>query len=163
MCNLDDILVYSRSEKEHWHHVEEVLQRLRKERLFCKESKCHFNQQQVKFLGHVVSAKGIGMQLDKAEAATTWPDPTSKVELQSFLGLTNYYRRFIKNFSSIVAPLTDATKGDKKAFRWGEAQGTAFQAVKKAFTTAPVLRLPDTSRPFVVTTDASNSGIGGVL
>jgi hypothetical protein len=100
--------------------VEEVLLRLRNH-LFCKESKRHFNQQQVKFLGHVVSAKGIGMHLDKVEAVTTRPEPTSKVELQSFLGLANYYRRFIKNFSSVVAPLTDATKGDKKAYRWREA------------------------------------------
>jgi Reverse transcriptase (RNA-dependent DNA polymerase) len=104
MCYLDDILVYSRSEEEHRRHVEEVLQRLRKEKLFCKESKCHFNQRQVKFLGHIVSSKGIGMQLDKVEAVKTWPDPSRKVELQSFLGLFNYYRRFLKNFSSVVAP-----------------------------------------------------------
>jgi RNase H-like domain found in reverse transcriptase/Reverse transcriptase (RNA-dependent DNA polymerase) len=159
MFYLDYILVYSRSEKDHRPHVEEVLQHLRKEQLFCKKSKCHFNQQKVKFLGHVVSAKEISMQLDKVEAVTTWPEPTSKVELQSFLGLSNYYRRFIKSFSFFVAPLTNATKGDKKAYRWGEAQAAAFQAIKKAFTNSPVLRLPDTSRPFVVTTDASNYGI----
>jgi Reverse transcriptase (RNA-dependent DNA polymerase) len=88
MCYLDDILVYSRSE-EHRRHVEEVLQRLKKEELFCKESKCHFSQQQVKFLGHVVSAKGIGMQGYKVGAVTTWPEPQRKVELQSFLGLAN--------------------------------------------------------------------------
>jgi hypothetical protein len=105
----------------------------------------------VKFLGHVASAKGIGMQLNNVEAVSTWPEPTSKVELQSFLGLANYYRRFINTFSSVVAPLTDATKSDKKAYRWREEQGAAFRAVKRACTTAPVLRLPDTSEPFVVT------------
>jgi hypothetical protein len=162
MCYLDDILVYSRSEEEHRRHFEEVLQRLRREKLFCKESKCHFNQQQVKFLGHVVSAKGIGMQGDKVGAVTTWPEPQSKDELQSFLGLASYYRRFIKNFSSIVAPLTNATKGDKKAYQWGRPPEEAFVAIKKAVTSAPV-RLPDPEKPSVVTTDASNYGIGGVL
>jgi RNase H-like domain found in reverse transcriptase/Reverse transcriptase (RNA-dependent DNA polymerase) len=163
MYYLDDFLVYSRSEEEHRRHVEEVLQRLRKEKLFCKESKCHFNQRQVKVLGHVFSSKGIGMQLDKIEAVKTWPDPSSKVELQSFLGLANYNRRFIKNFSSVMSSLTDATTGDKKAYLWGKAQGAAFRAIKKAFTSAPVLRLPDASKPYVVTTDAINHGIGGVL
>jgi RNase H-like domain found in reverse transcriptase len=83
--------------------------------------------------------------------------------LQSFLGLANYYRSFIKNFSSTMAPLTDATKGEWKAYRWGGAQDAAFWAIKRAFTTVPVLGLPDTGRPFIVTTDASNLGIGGVL
>jgi RNase H-like domain found in reverse transcriptase len=77
--------------------------------------------------------------------------------------LANYYRRFIKNFSSVVAPLTDATKDDEKAYRWGEAQGVAFRDIKRAFTSASVLRLPDPSKPYIVTTDASNHGIGGVL
>jgi RNase H-like domain found in reverse transcriptase len=86
-----------------------------------------------------------------------------KVELYAFLGLANYYRRFILNFSSVVAPLSDATKGDKKACDWGGEQAQAFATIKKAFSTAPVLRLPDPSKPFTVTTDASDFGIGGVL
>jgi RNase H-like domain found in reverse transcriptase len=77
--------------------------------------------------------------------------------------LANYNRQFTKTFSSVVAPLSDATKGDKKAYLWGEAQGAAFRATKEAFTSAPVLRLPDPSKPYVVTIDASNHGIGGVL
>jgi predicted aspartyl protease/transposase InsO family protein len=163
MCYLDDILVYSKTATDHQQHVKEVLQRLRDEKLFCKRSKCHFSQQQVKFLGHVVSDKGISMQQDKVGAVRDWPTPSTKVELQAFLGLANYYRRFIHNFSAIVAPLTDATRGDKKAFKWGGPQDLAFEAIKEAFTSAPVLRLPDPEKPFTVTTDASNFGIGGVL
>ncbi len=163
MCYLDDILVYSKTANDHQQHVKEVLQRLRSEKLFCKRSKCHFSQWQVKFLGHVVSNKGVAMQQDKVGAVMDWPTPSTKVELQAFLGLANYYRRFIHNFSAIVAPLTNATRGDKKAFKWGGAQDLVFEAIKTAFTSAPVLRLPYPTKPFTVTTDASNFGIGGVL
>jgi Reverse transcriptase (RNA-dependent DNA polymerase) len=104
MCYLDDILVYSKAATDHQQHVKEVPQRLRDEKLLCKRSKCHFSQQQVKFLGHVVSDKGISMQQDKVGAVRDWPTPSTKVELQTFLGLANYYRRFIHNFSAIVAP-----------------------------------------------------------
>jgi hypothetical protein len=103
------------------------------------------------------------MQQDKVAAVMEWPTPSTKVELQSFLGLANYYRRFIANFSAVVAPLTDDTKGEKKAFDWGGAQARAFATIKSAFSTAPVLRLPVQNRPFTVTTDASDFGIGGVL
>jgi hypothetical protein len=85
----------------------------------CKKSKCHFNKSLVMFLGHVISAEGLSMQQDKVAAVMEWPTPSTKVELQSFLGLANYYRRFISNFSVVFAPLTDATKGKKKAFDWG--------------------------------------------
>jgi RNase H-like domain found in reverse transcriptase len=103
------------------------------------------------------------MQSDKVAAIMDWPTPSCKVELQAFLGLANYYRRFILSFSAVVASLTDATKGDKKAFDWGDEQAQAFARIKKAFSTAPVLWLPDPSKPFTVTTDASDFGTGGVL
>jgi RNase H-like domain found in reverse transcriptase/Reverse transcriptase (RNA-dependent DNA polymerase) len=163
MCYLDDILVYSKTASDHQQHVKEVLQRLPDEMLFCKRSKCHFSQQQVRFLGHVVSEKGVAMQQDKMAAVRDWPTPSTKVEFQAFLGLANYYRRFIHNFSAVVAPLTDAVRGDKKAFKWGGAQDLAFEAVKTAFTSAPVLRIPDSKKSFTVTIDTSNFGIGGVL
>jgi Reverse transcriptase (RNA-dependent DNA polymerase)/RNase H-like domain found in reverse transcriptase len=163
MCYLDDILVYSKSEADNQEHVAEVLRRMRKETLFCKRSKCHFNREQVKFLSQVISSGGVAMQSDKVAAVMDWPTPSTKIELQAFLGLANYYRRFILNFSAVVAPLTDANKGDKKAFDWGGDQDRAFSTIKTAFSSAPVLRLPDPSKPFTVTTDASDFGIGGVL
>jgi RNase H-like domain found in reverse transcriptase len=103
------------------------------------------------------------MQPDKVAAIQDWPTPSCKLELQAFLGLANYYRRFIANFSAVVASLTDATRGEKKDFDWGSRQEVALAKIKEAFTTAPVLRLPDPSKPFLVTTDASDFGIGGVL
>jgi RNase H-like domain found in reverse transcriptase len=103
------------------------------------------------------------MQQDKVRAVADWPAPTTKVELHAFLGLATYYRRFIHNFSAVAAPLTDATRGDKEAFKWGGAQDLALEATKTAFTYSPVLRLPDPKKSFTVTTDASNFGIGGVL
>jgi RNase H-like domain found in reverse transcriptase/Integrase zinc binding domain len=143
--------------------VTEVLSHLRQEKLFCKKSKCNFNQSLVRFFGHVIGAEGLSMQQDEVAAVMEWPTPRTKVELQSFLGLANYYRRFISNFSAVVAPLTDATKGEKKAFDWGGEQDRAFATIKSAFSTAPVLRLPVQNKAFTVTTDASDFGIGGVL
>jgi Reverse transcriptase (RNA-dependent DNA polymerase) len=89
MCYLDDILVYRKSEADHQEHVTEVLRRLRKEKLFCKRSKFHFNRKQVKFLGHVVSSEGVAIQFDKVAAVTDWPTPSTKVELQPSWDLLN--------------------------------------------------------------------------
>jgi RNase H-like domain found in reverse transcriptase len=140
-----------------------VLRRLRREKLFCKRSKCHFSRKKGKFLGHNISAGGAAIQSNKVAAVMDWPTPGTKVELQAFLGLVNYYRRFILNFSAVVSPLTDATKGEKKVVDLGGDQDQAFSTIKTAFSTAPVLRLPDPSKPFTVITDASDFGIGGVL
>jgi hypothetical protein len=98
MCYLDDILVYSKNLVDHKQHIQEVLRRLRQEKLFCKRYMCHFNRQEVKFLGHVVGPRGVAMQPDKVAAIQDWPTLSCKVELQAFLGLANYYRRFIANF-----------------------------------------------------------------
>jgi Reverse transcriptase (RNA-dependent DNA polymerase) len=95
---LDDVLIFSRSEEEHEQHVEMVLQRLRDEKLFAKLSKCEFNKSSVSILGHIVGANGLQMEERKVEAVVKWPRPTNKVEVQSFLGFSNYYRRFIKGF-----------------------------------------------------------------
>jgi RNase H-like domain found in reverse transcriptase len=105
---------------------------------------------------------GVAMQSDKVAAVMEGPTPSCKVELQAILGLVSYYRRFILNFSAAVAPLTNSTKGDKKSFDWEGDQAQAFSTIMTAFSTAPVLRLPDPSKPFTVTTDASDFGIGGV-
>jgi RNase H-like domain found in reverse transcriptase/Reverse transcriptase (RNA-dependent DNA polymerase) len=155
---LDDVLIFSRSDEEHKQHVEMVLQRSRDEKLFAKLWKCEFNKSSVSFLGHVVGADGLQMEEKKVEAVVKWPPPANKVEVQSFLGLANYYRRFIKGFSHMEAPLSNLTK-KKVSFNWIEPHDVAFDALKTSFTTAPVLKLPDPTKPYVVKT----SGIGAVL
>jgi RNase H-like domain found in reverse transcriptase/Reverse transcriptase (RNA-dependent DNA polymerase) len=159
---MDDVWIFSRSEEEHKQHVEMVLQRLRDEKLFAKQSKCEFNKSSVSFLGHIVGANGLQMEEKKVETVVKCPRPTNKVEVQSFLGFANYYRRFIKGFSHMAAPLSSLTK-KKVSFNWIEPHEVAFDALKTSFTTAPVLKLPDLTKPYVVKTDASTSGIGAVL
>jgi Reverse transcriptase (RNA-dependent DNA polymerase) len=110
MCYLDDILLFSKNAQDHMEHVLKSLRRLREHKLYAKMSKCEFNKTKVNFLGHVVGARGISMQERKVAAIHYWPTPTKLVELQAFLGLTNYYRRFIRNFSTLTAPMTDATR-----------------------------------------------------
>jgi RNase H-like domain found in reverse transcriptase/Reverse transcriptase (RNA-dependent DNA polymerase) len=159
--SLDDVLIFSRSEEEHKQHVEMVTAVARREAV-AKLSKCEFNKSSVSFLGHIVGANGLQMEEKKVEAVVNWPRPTNKVEGQSFLGFSNYYRRFIKGFSHMAAPLSNLTK-KKVSFDWIEPHEVAFDALKTSFTTAPVLKLPDPTNPYVVKTDASTSGIGAVL
>jgi RNase H-like domain found in reverse transcriptase len=125
-------------------------------------SKREFNKSPVSFLGHIVGAIGLQMEEKKVEAVVKWPRPTNKVEVQYFLGFANYYRRFIKGFSHMAAPFSNLTK-KKVSFNWIEPHDVAFDALKTSFTTAPVLKLPDPTKPYVVKTDASTSGIGAVL
>jgi hypothetical protein len=159
---LDDILIYSTTLKEHKLHVRKVLRRLRENQLFAKESKCEFFQTAVSFLGHVVSGKGISMEEDKVRAIRDWPAPISVTGVRSFLGLAGYYRRFVKDFSKISSPLTELLHIDKK-FEWKEAQQQAFDELKRAVSTGPVLIIPDDTIPYVVTTDASGYAIGATL
>ena len=114
---IDDILVYSKSEDEHAKHLRFVLQTLRDHRLYAKFSKCEFWLEQVAFLGHMVSKDGIQVDLEKIEAVADWPRPTKVTEIRSFLGLAGYYRRFVKDFSKIAAPLTRLTQKNVK-FIW---------------------------------------------
>jgi hypothetical protein len=133
----------SNTGKEHKQHFQVVLERLRQERPFCKKSKCHFNKNKVRFLGHVGGEGSIAMQQEKVKFIVTWPVPRSKVELQAFLGLANYYRKFINPFSSMASPLTDALRGDKKNYKWVPHQQESFEKAKRAFITAPVPRIPN--------------------
>ncbi len=120
---IDDILIYSRSLAEHRHHVAEVLQQLRKYQLYLKAEKCIFHQPSVHFLGYIISNGGICMDKGKVEAITSWPRPTTIKELQRFLGFSNFYRRFIANYSSITSPLTDLLKGGNKSLSWDLSEG----------------------------------------
>uniref|UniRef100_A0AAR2JHU7 ribonuclease H n=1 Tax=Pygocentrus nattereri TaxID=42514 RepID=A0AAR2JHU7_PYGNA len=155
---LDDILVYSPSLEKHIHHVREVLMRLLQNNLYLKGEKCEFHLRSVAFLGYIISQQGIVMDDHKVEAVLDWPQPTSIKELQKFLGFANFYRRFIRNFSGIAAPLTSLLKGNPKRIYWNTQAEKAFQDLKKAFTQAPILAHPDPKLPFVVEVDASETG-----
>ncbi|GJT82017.1 putative reverse transcriptase domain-containing protein [Tanacetum coccineum] len=159
---IDDILIYSKSEKDHEHHLRTILGLLKKEKLFAKFSKCEFWLKEVQFLGHVVNQEGIHVDPSKIEAVKNWKAPESPTEIRSFLGLAGYYRRFIENFSKIAKPLTLLTQKNKD-YVWGEEQEKAFQILKEKLCNAPVLTLPDGPNDFVVYCDASHQGFGCVL
>ena len=151
---IDDILVYSRSEEEHAEHLRIVLQTLRDNQLYAKFSKCEFWLEEVVFLGHVISAKGVYVDPKKIEAILSWNPPTSVHEVRSFLGLAGYYRRFVQNFSIIASPLTKLLRKNVK-FVWNEECQDSFDELKACLTSASVLTLPVTGLEYVVYNDAS--------
>ncbi|KAD6454523.1 hypothetical protein E3N88_09229 [Mikania micrantha] len=159
---IDDILIYSKNEGDHACHLREVLETLRKEKLYAKFSKCAFWLREVQFLGHVVCADGILVDPSKVQAVMKWSPPKTPTEIRSFLGLAGYYRRFIQDFARIASPLTKLTRKDVK-FVWGDDQEKAFNELKFKLTQAPVLTLPDGPDDFVVYSDASYLGLGCVL
>ncbi|CAN6474518.1 unnamed protein product [Victoria cruziana] len=146
----DDILIYSRDLDQHVIHIRTVLQILRDHNLYAKMTKCSFGQTSVGYLGHIVSKGGVRADPEKLHAMQMWPLPKSPKGLRGFLGLTGYYRRFIQGYG-------------KGAFAWNESALRAFERLKAAMLSAPVLALPDFSREFVVETDASEVGVGAVL
>jgi hypothetical protein len=158
---MDDILVYSPSLEQHLVHLTHVLKLLRGAQLFVKTSKCLFACSSLEYLGHIISADGVATDPQKMQAMVDWPVPTTVTELRGFLGLTGYYRKFVRNYAIIARPLTLLLK--KKSFIWTESATTAFQALKQAMSSTPVLCLPDFSKQFVVETDACDTGIGAVL
>ena len=157
----DDILVYSRSTAEHKRHLQAVCAKLQEEKLFANVTKCSFLHTSVAFFGFVISATGIAVDPDKTAAIRDWPAPKSQFEVQSFYGLAQFYRRLVRNFSSLAAPLTDLLKLTQ--FEWNAPADRAFQQIKVALTSAPVLRLSDFEKLFDVATDASGVGIKAVL
>ncbi len=159
---LDDILIFSHSLQEHVQHVRRVLQRLLENGLYVKAEKCAFHAQSVPFLGYIVSVEGMRMDPDKSQAVVDWPTPESRKALLRFLGFANFYRRFIRNFSQLAAPLTALTS-TKIPFRWSSAAEAAFAKLKGCFVSAPILIAPDPSRQFVVEVDASEVGVGAIL
>ena len=159
---LDDILVFSRSLDEHWMHLRQALERLREAKLFGRLHKCEFLKERVDYLGFEVSPAGIHASPDKVKAVIEWPKPNDIHDLRSFLGLASYYRKFIKGFSEIARPLTLLTRKGAK-WEWSESQRKAFNTLKLTLATAPVLKLPDFDRQFVVTTDASDAAVGAIL
>jgi hypothetical protein len=159
---LDDILIFSKTPEEHVVHVKKVLQKLREKDIPLKLSKCEFHKDSVSFLGYIVSKDGLAPDPKKVKAIKEWPEPTNVKEIQSFNGLMNFYRKFIKNFSAIAGPMTELTKKEV-VFHFGEKCKEAFKELKRLMTSAPVLRIFDPEKEAVMETDASDKAIGGCL
>ena len=158
---LDDILVLGTSFSDHLKNLREALLRFRQYGLKLKPRKCALYQQEVEFLGRKVGPNMLALTDSDIAVVRDWPVPTCAKHVERFMGLANYHRGFIKDFSNLAAPLY-AVVG-KHSFVWSEEQDRAFQAIKKALSTPPVLALPNQSDTFVLDTDASNLAIGAVL
>jgi hypothetical protein len=184
---LDDILIFSRNAEEHEQHIRQVFSLLRHYKFYCKMNKCDFNKAEVKYLGHVVGADGVKVDPAKTATVAAWPTPQSPQDIRQFLGLANYFRRFIKGFASMSAPLTALLKGHcspKKGrpakppptrphpkkpaippaqFLWTAECQKAFDDIKWSLTNAPVLAAPMLGQPFTIVCDGSERGIGALL
>lgn len=158
----DDILIFSMTLAEHLDHLREVLLVLRRDKLFATKKKCEFGSSQVHFLGYIVSASRLAVDPSKVEAIKTWPTPSPLTETRSFHGLASFYRRFVAQFSSLMAPLTDCIRREGQ-FVWTAEADMAFEAIKTKPSSAPILALPDFSQVFELHCDASKTGIGAVL
>ena len=163
-----DILVYSKTWDEHLLHLDIVLHTLMENQLYVNHSKCLIARKEVEYLGHVISVTGVAADSAKIWSMETWPTPTTTTTIRRFLGLTGYYWKFIKNYGTIVAPLTQLLR--KYGFHWSETAEKAFLTLKQAMIQAPVLALPDFAKQFVVKSDASGTrldasgiGLGAVL
>jgi hypothetical protein len=159
---IDDVLVYSKTKHEHEQHLRTVLQVLRGKQLYAKLSKCEFFQTEIGFLGHVINQYGIKMEPSKVDAVLKWPAPKNIHELRSFLGLAGYYRRFVRDFSKVASPLS-VLLHKNTPYDWTSAQEQAFNQLKTAVSTAPVLIIPDPTLPYTLVTDASGYAIGAAL
>ena len=159
----DDILVYTKTTfKDHIHHLEAILKVLSEANLSCKISKCNFARQEVEFLGHIVSRNGIHPDPKKVLAITSREPPKDVDGIRSFLGFASYYRRFIKDFASVAAPMVHLTRNNVP-FVWGEKEKQAFDELKHRLVSTPIVRPPDFGKQFFLQTDASKDGIGAVL
>ena len=174
---LDDILIYSRTTEDHIEHVKTVLERLREYKLFVNLEKCEFHTRRTEFLGYIVTPDGLSMDSSRVATIQEWPEPESVREIRIFVGFVNYYRRFVHNFSRIVAPLNEMTKKGPDCARGGYAQRReesvkleltpeakrAFEALKQAFLEVPILGHYDPNAECRVETDASGDAVCGIL
>ena len=169
---LDDIIIFSDTKEEHLKRLEAVFQKLCAAGLKLKPSKCFFFREEIEYLGHVVSGKGISTNPKKIEAVSKWPTPKTVYDVRSFLGFVGYYRRFIKNFSRITKPIREVITGlenqskrsaKKTYIEWSDAADVAFEHLKAMCVSTPILAYPDYQLPFTLHTDSSTDGLGAVL
>lgn len=157
MVFFDDILIYSKSLEDHVHHLKIAFDLLVHHQLLAKRSKCVFGAKRVEYLGHYISSQGVSIDPRKIESVESLPEPKTNTQLRGFLRLAGYYRRFIQGYGIISKPLNDILK--KNIFCWNKKAEEAFDKLKVALNTAPVLALPNFSLTFVVETDTCNVGI----
>jgi hypothetical protein len=158
---LDDILIFSETMEEHEKIVKRVLQIMQDNNLYLKPEKCQFHKTELDYLGVHISQNSVAMDQEKVDGVTAWKPPRNKKELQTFLGFINFYRRFIKDFAKIAHPLHKLTGNHE--WKWEDEQQAAFDELKKAITSAPVLRMPSDDGQFKVEADSSDYATGAVL
>ena len=163
VCYVDDILVFSTSEEEHMNHLHAVLDRLQKNGLVIRYDKCVFGSEKIEFLGHQLSSSGVSPLPAKVDAVRHFPTPTSVKSLQEFVGMINYYHRFVPGIAAILSPLYASLSGKPKSLTWGTAQDQAFKDAKEALASATLLCFPDPGGSLSLTTDASSVAVGAVL
>ena len=159
---LDDVLIYSKTMKEHIQLVRKILHKLAQHNLAVAGHKSVFHVPETEFLGFIVNGQGMSVSDETTQSVREWATPKNLRAVRGFIGFANFYRRFIRNFSSIAKPLTDLTKKDQP-WKWGPEQQNAFDALIKAFTSPPILKHFDPTKEIVLETDASNFAIGCVL
>ncbi len=171
MVYLDDIIIFSNSDQEHQEHLALILERLRTNKLYAKPSKCIVGAETVEFCGHIVGQGQLRTVVSKTKLIEEWPTPSNVHEVRQFLGLASYYRRFVRNFATIAAPLSDLLKEEdpekrkrkNRPITWTAKCQLSFELLKKALSNEPILTQPDFHRPFVIETDASEWAIGCCL
>jgi len=159
---LNDILIFTETEKEHEQAVRRVLEVLVEHKLFLCPEKCKFHRKWIEYLRLVISENKVEMDPVKVARVRDWPTPENRTDVQAFIGFVNFYHCFIRDFSTIARPLFDLTRSDK-AWNWDTKEQEAFERLKTAVTTAPVLVLPQDSEPFRIEADSSNFASGAVL
>jgi len=163
---MDDLMIYSKTPGEHLKHLRFVFETLKLNGIYLNPKKCEFNKAEVRFLGHLVSRRGVRPDPAKVLVMKTWPAPANKQDLYRFLGFANYFRQFIRNYATIASPLyplTQVNTPDEFAKKWSSLCQECFEAIKLALCHAPTLKMPDFDTPFEVIVDASNVAIGAVL
>ena len=165
---LDDVIVFSKTPKEHLTRLRGVFQKMREAELKLKPSKWEFFKDRIAYLGHIVSKAGIETDPKKIKDILEWPQPKTVTDVRQFLGFTNYYRKFIKQYAQVANPLNKLISGENakknnKMVEWTLECEDSFQNLRRICTETPALAYADYERPFKLTTDASKKGLGAVL